>query len=83
VELVKLAGEAPSRLRELRLPILVVQGTADRLVPQRAGRLVVDWVASPDKTLRMYDGLYHEVFNEPERELVLDEVVEWLDRHAD
>ncbi len=83
VELVKLAGEAPSRLRELRLPILVVQGTADGLVPPRAGRLVVDSVTSPDKTLRMYDGLYHEVFNEPEKDLVLDEVVEWLDQHAD
>ena len=81
-ELVKLARDAPSRLRELRLPVLVVQGTADRLVPPRAGQLVVDSVASADKTLTMYDGLYHEVFNEPEKEKVLDDVVAWLDRHV-
>ena len=81
-ELIKLAAEAPVRLKDLRLPILVIQGTADRLVPPRAGQLVVDAVSSPDKTLKMYDGLYHEVFNEPEKDKVLSDVVEWLDRHT-
>ena len=81
-ELIKLAAEAPLRLKDLRLPILVIQGAADRLVPPRAGGVVVDAVSSPDKTVRMYDGLYHEVFNEPERDRVLTDVVEWLDRHT-
>jgi acylglycerol lipase len=37
---------------------------------------------SPDHTLLIYDGLYHEVFNEPERERVLDDLAGWLNAHA-
>ena len=36
-------------------------------------------VSSTDKSLRIYDGLYHEIFNEPEKEQVLDDVIAWLD----
>jgi alpha-beta hydrolase superfamily lysophospholipase len=28
--------------------------------------------------LKVYPGLYHEVFNEPERDQVLDDVVSWI-----
>jgi alpha-beta hydrolase superfamily lysophospholipase len=35
--------------------------------------------ASADKTLVLYDGLYHEIFNEPERDRVLGDVVRWMD----
>ena len=38
-------------------------------------------LGSVDKTLTVYDGLFHEIFNEPERDAVLDDVVTWLDKH--
>jgi alpha-beta hydrolase superfamily lysophospholipase len=38
-------------------------------------------LGSADKTLKIYDGLYHEVFNEPEREQVFGDVIAWLDAH--
>jgi alpha-beta hydrolase superfamily lysophospholipase len=31
--------------------------------------------------VRAYDGLYHEIFNEPERETVLDDLCSWLTVH--
>ncbi|MGO9733181.1 MAG: lysophospholipase, partial [Mycobacterium sp.] len=34
--------------------------------------------SSKDVTLKLYDGLYHEVFNEPERDIVLGDLVDWL-----
>jgi acylglycerol lipase len=34
--------------------------------------------ASSDKTLKIYDGLYHEVFNEPERAAVVDDLLTWM-----
>ena len=40
--------------------------------------LVAKLAGSPDKTLTMYDGLYREIFNEPEKETVLDDVAAWL-----
>jgi alpha-beta hydrolase superfamily lysophospholipase len=39
-------------------------------------------VGSSDKTLTTYDGLYHEIFNEPEQDRVLDDLVAWLDAHV-
>jgi len=34
---------------------------------------------SKDKTLKIYDGLYHEIHNEPEREVMFKELEEWLE----
>ena len=34
---------------------------------------------SEDKTLKRYDGLFHEILNEPERQQVLDDMADWLD----
>ena len=59
-----------------------VQGTVDLLVDPGAARWVDEHVGSSDHTLHIYDGLYHEVFNEPERDAVLDDVARWLDAHA-
>jgi alpha-beta hydrolase superfamily lysophospholipase len=43
--------------------------------------MVYERAGSPDKTLKMYDGLWHEIFNEPERDIVLGDLVSWLDGH--
>ncbi|MEK6211869.1 MAG: alpha/beta hydrolase [Pseudomonadota bacterium] len=44
-----------------------------------AGRMLHDLVGSTDKTLKVYQGLYHEVYNEPEQEQVLRDVESWLE----
>jgi alpha-beta hydrolase superfamily lysophospholipase len=69
----------------LRLPLLVLVGTADVLTPPAGGRMIVNDAASPDKELRLYDGFYHELINEPEpdRERVMGEIVDWLRARAD
>ncbi|MGK0374359.1 MAG: alpha-beta hydrolase superfamily lysophospholipase, partial [Arenicella sp.] len=36
-------------------------------------------VASSDKQVTIYDGLYHEIFNEPEGETIFAEMVSWMD----
>jgi len=71
----------PSRLPALKLPLLVMSGTDDKIVKPEGAELVVRLAGSSDKTLKMYDGLYHEVFNEPEQELVLGELTDWLKAH--
>ena len=43
--------------------------------------MVHDLASSPDKQIIEYEGLYHEVLNEPEQEKVMDDVVAWLDAH--
>jgi alpha-beta hydrolase superfamily lysophospholipase len=69
-------------LPALKLPLLVMHGTEDRLAPVAGGKLVAEQAGSKDKTLKLYDGLFHEIFNEPERDAVLGDLVGWLDAHS-
>ncbi|MGI8922411.1 MAG: lysophospholipase [Solirubrobacteraceae bacterium] len=71
----------PKRLPDLRLPLLVMVGTADQLVPPSAARMVHDRAGSVEKQLIEYDGLFHEILNEPEQEQVMDDLVGWLKSH--
>ena len=84
----RLAGELFSAIvktgknaHKITLPILIVQGGEDKLVPADGVRLFGEKIGSKDKNVKIYDGLYHEVFNEPEREEVLSDVENWLERH--
>lgn len=66
---------------DLRAPVLVMQGTEDRLVSAEGNREVFDTFGSDDRTWRSWNGAYHEVMNEPEQDEVLDEIVAWLQDH--
>ncbi|UQX10878.1 alpha/beta hydrolase [Candidatus Mycobacterium methanotrophicum] len=68
----------PQRAPALAAPLLVVHGSEDRLIPVDGSRQLVEAVGSSDVELKVYPGLYHEVFNEPERNQVLDDVVSWI-----
>lgn len=64
---------------ELQLPVLVQHGTADRLVPLAAVQPIYQRLGlQRRRTVHLYDGLYHEVYNEPERERVFRDLVNWL-----
>ena len=71
----------PQRASALNKPLLVVHGEKDRLVPVAGSKLLVDCVATDDVHLKVYPGLFHEVFNEPEKQLVLDDVTAWIEAH--
>jgi acylglycerol lipase len=70
----------PARMGELRLPTLILHGTADVLVPLAATRPLYQAINARNRTLKLYDGLYHEVFNEPERATVTADLFAWLER---
>ncbi|MBN1138028.1 MAG: lysophospholipase [Anaerolineae bacterium] len=66
---------------KITLPVMIFQGSADRLDPGD-GEFLYNSVGSADKTLKVYEGLYHETHNEPERATVLHDVEEWLGAHV-
>ncbi|WP_124707843.1 alpha/beta hydrolase [Gordonia insulae] len=72
----------PRRLPGLRLPLLVMHGSADALTSPAGSEMVERLAGSTDKTLVIYQGLYHEIFNEPEQDEVLAEVTDWLTGHT-
>lgn len=81
-ELLKAMRRVTAGAARITLPILILHGGADRLVDPSSSQMLYENVGSADKTIRIYEGLYHEVFNEPEHDRVLGEVEEWLEAHA-
>ncbi len=80
-EMLKAMQRISAEAGKITLPILIVQGSADRLVDPAGARMLYDTVGSVDKEIRIYEGFYHEVFNEPEREKVLCDVERWIEAH--
>jgi alpha-beta hydrolase superfamily lysophospholipase len=76
--LLQVGETMPQRAPALTAPLLVIHGSDDRLIPVAGSRHLVECVGSSDVELKVYPGLYHEVFNEPERDQVLDDVVSWI-----
>jgi alpha-beta hydrolase superfamily lysophospholipase len=76
--LLEVGQTMPQRAPALTAPLLVVHGSDDRLIPVDGSRRLVECVGSTDVELKVYPGLYHEVFNEPERDQVLGDVVSWI-----
>jgi alpha-beta hydrolase superfamily lysophospholipase len=80
-EMIKTIDRLPSQIPTINLPILIMHGTDDRLCNPEGSQMLYDLVSSPDKTLKLYKGFYHEIFNEPEHEKVMADVETWLSAH--
>jgi alpha-beta hydrolase superfamily lysophospholipase len=78
-ELVAAMATFPEIAAHFHRPILIQHGRADTLVPLAATHDVYHQIRSHDRTVRIYDELYHEVYNEPERETVIADLLEWLE----
>lgn len=67
-----------ANMHRITLPILIMQGSEDRLVDPAGSHLLYEKVASKDKSLKIYEGLYHEILNEPEKETVMVDMRAWV-----
>jgi alpha-beta hydrolase superfamily lysophospholipase len=79
-------GRAVQRIdrdaRTITLPMLIMHGTEDLLAAPEGSQRLFDAISSSDKTLKMYEGLHHEILNEPEQEQVIADTAAWLDARA-
>jgi len=80
-EMLKAMQYVSAEASRITLPIMMVQGSADRLVDPAGSQMLYEAVSSADKEIRIYDGFYHEVFNEPEHDKVLRDIEIWLEAH--
>ena len=67
---------------DLRMPCLIVHGGDDPIVSPEGSRQFYETCGSADKQLKIYDGFYHESFNEIKKDLPLGDLSAWLDAHA-
>lgn len=76
------ARHVRARFASLRLPLLVLHGGDDQIVPAAASQDLFDGAASSDKELEIYPGLRHEILNEPEGSAITDRIAAWILRRC-
>jgi len=80
-EMLKAMKRVTSEVENISLPFFVLQGSADKLVDPAGAKMLYEKAGSKDKTYKVYEGLYHEVHNEPERETMFKDMEVWLKAH--
>ncbi len=78
--LLNLEEWVPSELPNISVPLLVLQGTEDKIVDPKSARIIYERAGSSDKTLHWFNALYHELLHEPEKREVMKFIWEWMKR---
>ena len=63
---------------KLTLPLLIMHGGDDRLVPASGSAMLAEQAQSDDLTLKIYEGLRHELVNEIKRGAIIKTLTDWL-----
>lgn len=83
-ELLRICRELQGRFEEVDVPFLAVHGGDDIVCDPACVEELYSRAGSKDKTLKIYDGMWHQLVGEPEEnvELVFGDMLEWLIKHA-
>lgn len=76
--LIRLARDIRREAPSIEIPMLIMHGTADRLVPATGSEFLAAAVRSDDVTLKLYPGLRHELVNEVRRDEIIGDIRDWL-----
>ena len=77
-EIIRAIRAVQERMHCIEMPLLVMHGSEDQIADIEGSRRLHEGIGSKDKTLSVYDGLYHEIMNEPEKSTVLGDVSDWM-----
>ena len=64
----------------ITLPVLILHGTADKATKPSGSQLFYDTAGSKDKTLKLYEGHYHDLLNDIGKEEVMADILAWVDK---
>jgi alpha-beta hydrolase superfamily lysophospholipase len=75
---------ANERLRRefprITLPVLILHGTADRATMAEGSQFFYETAGSRDKTLKLYDGHFHDLLNDVGKDEVMADIKAWIDK---
>ena len=73
---------ADERLKEefplITLPVLILHGTLDKVTKPSGSQLFYDTAGSADKTLKLYEGHFHDLLNDLDKEVVMEDIKGWI-----
>jgi alpha-beta hydrolase superfamily lysophospholipase len=62
----------------IKLPLLILHGKADAATKPAGSQFFYDTAGSSDKTLKLYDGHFHDLLSDVDKEVVMADIVAWL-----
>ena len=74
--------EVSEKASSLSMPLLILHGGQDRICGPAGSLALHQRAGCADKAFHLYEGFYHEVFDEPQRDRVLADLTSWLDQHV-
>ena len=77
-EILAAGQRAQHGARRICSPLLVLQGTADGVVDPAGSRRFYVEASSSDKGLKLYEGAYHDLLGEPEKDQIIRDVADWI-----
>lgn len=77
-EMVRADERLEREFSSITLPIMILHGKADKVTRPSGSQLFYDNAGSNDKTLKLYDGHVHDLLNDVDREIVMNDVKKWI-----
>ncbi len=70
-----------AHLDALKLPLLTLHGGDDPVTPKHGCEMLYAGAAATDKTIKIYPGMRHEILNEVDKAVVIQDIITWLNAH--
>jgi acylglycerol lipase len=77
-EMLKAAARLKDNMQEFNVPVFIIHGTNDKATRPEGSQYFYDNVGSEDKTLKLYEGHYHDLLNDIDREIVMADILAWV-----
>lgn len=77
-ELLRAIAEIKTQFKDFDYPVLLMHGEADKITNPEGSKSLFNESISADKTLKIWDGAYHEILNETNRKEVIEMMTDWL-----
>ncbi|KAI4347310.1 hypothetical protein L6164_008132 [Bauhinia variegata] len=77
-ELLQISTFLQQNLRKVKVPFLVLHGSSDTVTDPEASQKLYEEASSPDKAIKLYEGLLHDLLFEPERDSITQDIIQWL-----
>jgi alpha-beta hydrolase superfamily lysophospholipase len=77
-EVLKAAARLKGNMPKFNVPVFIIHGTDDKATRPEGSQYFYDNVGSEDKTLKLYDGHYHDLLNDIDKEIVMADILAWV-----
>ena len=79
--LIRAAGRLTREFSRITIPVLVLHGTADKATVPAGSQFFYDTAGSKDKTIKLYDGHFHDLLADTGKEGVMADIKGWIEQH--